>query len=52
MEIHAIAAVGTLEQLKQTPGLYQRLWDIQGALETEFQALLLSETQPKENSHV
>ena len=31
-----VSAVGTHEELAHTPGLYKDLWDIQGALESEF----------------
>ncbi|PKK97457.1 MAG: ABC transporter ATP-binding protein [Tenericutes bacterium HGW-Tenericutes-3] len=35
-----IEAIGTHEQLSQQPGLYQKLWSIQGKLEKEFQDLI------------
>jgi len=35
-----IEAIGTHEQLSKQQGLYKKLWDIQGKLEHEFQALL------------
>ncbi|MDR4969103.1 MAG: hypothetical protein RG740_05745, partial [Acholeplasmataceae bacterium] len=35
-----IEAIGTHEALSKQEGLYKKLWDIQGKLEKEFQALL------------
>ncbi|PKK99318.1 MAG: ABC transporter ATP-binding protein [Tenericutes bacterium HGW-Tenericutes-2] len=35
-----IEAIGTHDELANQPGLYKKLWDIQGKLEKEFQALL------------
>lgn len=35
-----IEAIGTHEELSQMPGLYQKLWSIQGKLEKEFQELV------------
>ncbi|MBE0701024.1 MAG: ABC transporter ATP-binding protein, partial [Acholeplasmataceae bacterium] len=35
-----IEAIGTHEILSKQPGLYRKLWDIQGKLEKEFEALL------------
>jgi len=35
-----IEAIGTHEELAKQDGLYRKLWDIQGKLEKEFQALL------------
>lgn len=35
-----IEAIGTHEELSMTPGLYQKLWSIQGKLEKEFQELV------------
>ncbi len=35
-----IEAIGTHDELSQTPGLYQKLWSIQGKLEKEFQELV------------
>ncbi|MDO9629687.1 MAG: ABC transporter ATP-binding protein [Acholeplasmataceae bacterium] len=37
-----IEAIGTHDELANQPGLYKKLWDIQGKLEKEFQALLKS----------
>lgn len=35
-----IAEIGTHESLAKKEGLYKKLWDIQGKLETEFQAMV------------
>ncbi len=35
-----IEAIGTHDELSQKPGLYQKLWSIQGKLEKEFQDLI------------
>ena len=35
-----IAEIGTHDELAQKEGLYKKLWDIQGKLEKEFQAIL------------
>ena len=35
-----IAEIGTHDSLAKKEGLYKKLWDIQGKLETEFQALV------------
>jgi ATP-binding cassette subfamily B protein len=35
-----IQAIGTHAELSKQSGLYRKLWDIQGKLETEFEALL------------
>lgn len=35
-----ISQIGTHDSLAHTEGLYKKLWDIQGKLESEFQALL------------
>lgn len=35
-----IEAIGTHEVLSKQPGLYKKLWDIQGKLEDEFRAML------------
>jgi len=35
-----IAEIGTHEELAHKEGLYKKLWDIQGKLESEFQAIL------------
>ncbi|MFH0767652.1 MAG: ABC transporter ATP-binding protein [Bacillota bacterium] len=35
-----IEAIGTHDELSQLPGLYQKLWSIQGKLEKEFQELI------------
>jgi ATP-binding cassette subfamily B protein len=35
-----IEAIGTHDQLAKKPGLYKKLWDIQGKLEHEFEAML------------
>jgi ATP-binding cassette subfamily B protein len=35
-----IAEIGTHESLSKKVGLYKKLWDIQGKLETEFQAMV------------
>lgn len=36
LENGVVSDIGTHETLKDKPGLYQRLWDIQGSLEAEF----------------
>jgi len=40
LEQGRISQIGTHETLAHTEGLYKKLWDIQGKLENEFQALL------------
>ena len=35
-----IEAIGTHDVLSKQEGLYKKLWDIQGKLEVEFEALL------------
>lgn len=40
LENGKISAIGTHDTLKDQEGLYKKLWDIQGALEEEFLALL------------
>lgn len=40
LEQGRISQIGTHETLAHTEGLYKKLWDIQGKLEHEFQALL------------
>lgn len=40
LEDGKISAIGTHDTLKDQDGLYKKLWDIQGALEEEFLALL------------
>jgi ATP-binding cassette subfamily B protein len=40
LEQGQIEAIGTHDQLSQLPGLYQKLWSIQGRLEKEFQDLI------------
>ena len=36
LENGKVSAMGTHEELAKQPGLYKSLWDIQGALESEF----------------
>ena len=36
LENGRVSAVGTHDELAKTPGLYKDLWDIQGAIESEF----------------
>lgn len=40
LEQGRISQIGTHDSLAHTEGLYKKLWDIQGKLESEFQALL------------
>ncbi len=40
LEQGKIEVIGTHETLSKTPGLYQKLWSIQGKLEKEFQDLV------------
>lgn len=40
IENGSIAAIGTHAVLSKQPGLYKKLWSIQGKLEQEFQAML------------
>ena len=40
LEQGEIEAIGTHEELSVLPGLYQKLWSIQGKLEKEFQDLI------------
>ncbi len=40
LEQGKIEAIGTHETLSQAPGLYQKLWSIQGKLEAEFKELV------------
>lgn len=39
LENNTVSAIGTHEELSKAPGLYKSLWDIQGALEAEFDSL-------------
>jgi ATP-binding cassette subfamily B protein len=39
-----VEAIGNHESLKNQPGLYQKLWDIQGKLESEFYDLIAKES--------
>ena len=39
LENNTVSEIGTHEELAKVPGLYKSLWDIQGALEREFDSI-------------